>query len=102
MKLNSNFVIKEVLGNYILIDLSDEFKNVIKLNETSKYIVECVQQNLSKEEIIDKMSKEYKVEKEILSNDINELINNLKKLNIINDWRAITKAQIFSKRGGRQ
>lgn len=85
MKLNSNFVIKEVLGNYILIDLSDEFKNVIKLNETSKYIVECVQQNLSKEEIIDKMSKEYKVEKEILSNDINELINNLKKLNIIND-----------------
>lgn len=85
MKISSNFVIKEVLGNHILIDLSGELKDVIKLNETSKYIIECFQQGLNKEEVINKMSEEYKVEKEALSNDIDELIEKLRKLNIIND-----------------
>ena len=85
MKFNRNFIIKEVLNNYILIDLSGSFKDVIKLNETSKTIVEYLQQNLSRDEIIDRMSKEYKVEKDVLFNDVDELINRLKELNIIND-----------------
>lgn len=91
MKIKESFIIKEVLDNYILIDLSGEFKDVVKLNETSKTIVEYLQQGFSKEEIINKMIGEYKVEKEILENDFDELVNKLKELNIINDWGTITK-----------
>ena len=85
MKIKESFIIKEVLDNYILIDLSGEFKDVIKLNETSKTIVEYLQQGFSKEEIINKMIEEYKVEKEIVEKDFNELVNKLKELHIIND-----------------
>lgn len=85
MKIKESFIIKEVLDNYILIDLSGEFKDVIKLNETSKTIVEYLQQGFSKDEIINKMIEEYKVEKEIVEKDFNELVNKLKELHIIND-----------------
>ena len=88
MKFNDNYIIKEVLGNYILIDLSGQMKDVIKLNETSKTIISYLQQNLTREEIIDKMLSEYEVDKEAFVNDLDELLNKLKNLNVIYDWRA--------------
>ena len=91
MKFNDNYIIKEVLGNYILIDLSGQMKDVIKLNETSKTIISYLQQNLTREEIIDKMLSEYEVDKEAFVNDLDELLNKLKDLNVIYDWRTIRK-----------
>ena len=85
MKFNDNYIIKEVLGNYILIDLSGQMKDVIKLNETSKTIISYIQQNLTREEIIDKMLSEYEVDKEAFVNDLDELLNKLKNLNVIYD-----------------
>lgn len=85
MKFNDNYIIKEVLGNYILIDLSGQMKDVIKLNETSKTIISYLQQNLTREEIIDKMLSEYEVDKEAFVNDLDELLNKLKNLNVIYD-----------------
>lgn len=85
MKFNDNYIIKEVLGNYILIDLSGQMKDVIKLNDTSKTIISYIQQNLTREEIIDKMLSEYEVDKESFVSDLDELLNKLKDLNVIYD-----------------
>ena len=66
-------------------------KDVIKLNETSKTIISYLQQNLTREEIIDKMLSEYEVDKESFASDLDELLNKLKDLNVIYDWRTIRK-----------
>lgn len=77
MKLNSNYVIKNVLDSYILVDIKSNFDGVIKLNKTSKDICELVNEGLDKESIIDRLYEKYEINKDELNKDINNFINEM-------------------------
>lgn len=85
MKLNKNFIIKHVLDSDIIIDLKSNFDGVIKLNKTSKRIIEYIEQGLDRNEIINKLLDIYEVDKESLINDTNLFIDDLLDKGIIVD-----------------
>lgn len=85
MKLNKNYTISNVMDNTILINIKDVNSSIIKLNETSKYIVEGIINGLNKEEIIKNMLCEFDIDKESLNKDFDSLIERLKKDNIIDE-----------------
>ena len=85
MKLNDNLVIKNVLDSDLLIDIKSNFDGVIKLNKTSKDIFELVNDGLNREEIIEKLFNKYDINKDELSKDINEFIDEMLKKGIFID-----------------
>lgn len=85
MKLNRNYVIKNVLDSDLLIDIKSNFDGVIKLNKSSKDICELVNDGLSREEIIDKLFEKYDIDKDELSKDINGFINDMLEKGIFID-----------------
>lgn len=77
MQINNDYVVKEVLGSKVLINLSDEANAIIKLNDTSFDIYNLLSQNKTKEEILNYLIKEYDIDINTLEKDYDELINDL-------------------------
>ena len=84
--MNDKYELKMVLDNYVLIDNSKNSNHIIKINEVSKRIFECIKEGKNKDEIIDILLNEYEVSKEQLLKDIDDFINDsISKGIIIND-----------------
>lgn len=86
MKFNTDYVIKKVGDEALLVRQSKksvDYSKVITLNPTSLLIVEGVMNNLSVDDITEKMVAEYDVSKEKAKQDIIVTINQLKTLNIV-------------------
>jgi len=88
MKINNNFMLKKVAGEYMIIPTGNNnvnFSKIFNINETGAFIFEKLKDGKNKEEILELMSKEYNASKDILKNDIEEFIDELKKRGIYND-----------------
>ncbi len=62
MKLTNNYMKREIAGDVLLIPMGKmaaRFNGMITLNETGAFIYACLEEGLSKEEIIAKMLAEY-------------------------------------------
>lgn len=88
MKLKDGVVITSVNNTYVLVDTSSNdkrFNGIIKLNDTGKAMCDFLNEELSFEELVNKMLEKYDVEKDILEKDINNTLEKLKEKNIVID-----------------
>ncbi|MGM9970468.1 MAG: PqqD family protein [Anaeroplasma sp.] len=88
MPISSNFMLKEVDKEYMIIPLSSDNVNMTKiynLNEVGAFIYRCLEQNYDMNTLATKMSQEYNVSSEVAKNDIEEFIIKLKEKGIYYD-----------------
>lgn len=86
MKINKNFVLREVAGTYLVVAVGDAvktFNKVINLNETGAFLWRQLENNVTKEQLVDALTAEYKVEREEATKDIEGFIEGLKQVNIL-------------------
>lgn len=83
MKVMSNYIVKHVLDNEIIIDVSGDSKSIIRLNETASFMFALLKDGISKEGLIEKMLENYEAEKELIEKDVDEFINKLEELKIL-------------------
>lgn len=77
MQINKDYIVKEVLGSKVLINLNNDDEIIIKLNDTSFDIYDLLTKNSSKEEIINYLINKYDVDINTLENDYDELIKEM-------------------------
>ena len=88
MKIKDTFVLSEIGGSYIVIPTGSEtvdLNGMITLNETGYFMWNKMQNDITKDELIDEFLKEYEVEKEVLSADIDEFIEKLKTIGALSE-----------------
>ncbi len=80
MKASSNYELKNLAGEYMLIPKGDEMNlsAVMTLNETGLCIWNLLQEDTTLDAVIDGMAREYDVEREVLKQDVIEYIEQLK------------------------
>ena len=88
MPINNNYMLKNVGNEYMIIPTSNtnvNFSKIFNINETAAFIFKNLQEERTKEEILELMSVEYDAPKDVLSADIDEFIKELKKRGIYHD-----------------
>lgn len=83
MRLNQNFITYDMAGELLIIpcgEASDKVNGFIRCNETSGFIVECLKEETTREEIIEKMSKTYKGDYETFSTNLDGILDQLRSL----------------------
>ncbi|MEE0266153.1 MAG: PqqD family protein [Acutalibacteraceae bacterium] len=86
MKLKDTFVTHQIDDTYIMLDTEKSvFNGVINGNKSASFIVECLKVDTTKEEIIEKMLNKYDAPADIITEDVNKIIDILKKLGAINE-----------------
>ncbi len=80
MKIKEGYVIRKVMGNYVVIATGEESKNfhgMVKLNETAAKIWECVCAGKDIDGIVASMLEEYEVDEKQLRADVEKALKTL-------------------------
>ena len=81
MKIREGFVLRDVAGKTFVVAtgaLSERFSGMITLNETGKFIWNCVAQGLDAEQIVNKILESFEdADRATVERDVNAFIGKL-------------------------
>ena len=82
MKINENFVLREVAGSWVVIPIGEksvDFNGMMNLNETGVLLWRALEKGAEKEELVAALTAEYDVSAEIAAKDIGQFLETLEK-----------------------
>ena len=85
MKIKDGFIISEIADEALLVPTDGTFGGVVRINDTAKFIIECLQEETTKENVIDKLSKEYDAKRDELENAFDSTLEVLKKIGALEE-----------------
>ena len=86
MKISSDFVLREIAGEYIVIPTGEKalkLNGLITLNETGVFLWRLLQSGARKEELLSALTAEFDVEEEQARADIDDFLGVLEKYRIL-------------------
>lgn len=83
MKLKENFLTHNVSDEQIMIDLTGKFQGIVTSNETAAFIVECLKNDITKKEIIQKILNVYDVSEEVARKDVDIILQKLESIDAL-------------------
>ena len=86
MKLKPDFITQYIEDTQFLVSVSrDSFNGIVRNNKTAAYIVDCLKQETTKEEIIDAMSAKYDAPRDTIRADVEKIIEELRSINALEE-----------------
>lgn len=88
MKIKDGFILKDVAGSKIVIATGAQrinFNGVITFNDVGAEVFNMLDGTNSVEDIISKISADYNVDSNIVKNDVEKLIEKMRKHNLIDE-----------------
>ena len=82
MKVKDGFVLRKVAGNYIIIGVGEEavdFNGMITVNETGAFLWNLLSEDITVDELLSALLKEYDIDENTAKADIDEFITKLKE-----------------------
>lgn len=86
MKINKEFVIREIAGDYIIVPTGStalQFNGLITVNEVGAFLWNLLKQETTEEELLQNLVNEYEVDEETAKKDIEEFLEHLKANDIV-------------------
>lgn len=86
MKLKYDFAVREIVGEYVMVPLGQgalEFAGMISTSETGAVLVDALNQDVSREELLERILSEYDVDEATAAADLDEFLDRLRKLNLL-------------------
>ena len=89
MKIKDGFILRKIAGEDIVVPIGNniaDFNGVIRLNESAGFLWKILQEEVSKEELINSLVKEYEIDETLATNDVEGF------LGILEEHKAIEGA----------
>lgn len=86
MKIKDGFLLRKLGQEYTAVALGSarkEFNGLIRMNDTGKFLWECLQRDCQEEELIRCLREEYQVSEEAAAADIRGFVERLKGAGIL-------------------
>ena len=88
MKAKSGFVLRNVVGEYILMPVGDtisQFKGTMLLNEVSALVWEKLQNPVSRDDLLRAIMSEYDIDEATAAKDLDALLEKLKRYGVVEE-----------------
>ena len=86
MKLKNDFITHQFDDTQVMIGTENvEFKGVVTSNQTSAFIVDCLKEETTREQIIEKMLEKYDAPREIITEDVDKILGLLKGIGALDE-----------------
>lgn len=86
MKIEKEFILREIAGDYVIIPTGKttlELNGLITVNELGAFLWEKLQQDITKEELVEAVLAEYEIDQETVEKDVEEFLQELVKNKIL-------------------
>lgn len=85
MKIKDSFIISEIADKTLLVPTDGAFCGVVHINDTAKFIIECLQEETTKESVIEKLANEYDAKRDELEDALESTLEVLKKIGALEE-----------------
>ena len=88
MKLIPGFVVREVGGKTLAVatgETAKTFHGMITLNGSGKEIWNALQSDVTEDEIVDRLTKEYDVDRETAARDVSAFVSKLRQAGLLQE-----------------
>ena len=86
MKLKDTFITYTTDSEQIMVPAtSDGFRGMVRSNKTAAFIIDCLKEGCSKEQLIEKMTEKYDASREILIRDVEYVLETLRKIGALDE-----------------
>ena len=86
MKLKYEFVVRNIMDEYILVPVGEaalKFAGMITTSEVGAFLIDLLKSDTDKNSLIQRVIEEYEVEEQQASDDVEEFLDQLQKLNLL-------------------
>ena len=84
MKINSGFIAHNDGEDKLLVSTgATKFSGLVRSNPTAGFIIECLEQDTTEDEIVEKMQQKWEVSDEIARRDVRKIIEQLRGIGAI-------------------
>lgn len=85
MKLNNEFITREMDNQQIMISASGKFSGLVRSNKTAAFIVDCLANDTTEEEIVQKMLAKYNAPEDIIRKDVKKILDTLRRIGALDE-----------------
>ncbi len=86
MKLKDGFITHEADGEQIMVDvIPKRFSGLIRSNQTAAYIINCLKDETTPEQIVELMMAKYDAPRDILKRDVQTIITKLRGIDAVDE-----------------
>ena len=86
MKLKEGFITHEVSGEQIMVATgAAKFSGMVRSNAVAAFIVDCLKEETTLEQILDKMQERYDAPREVMEKDVQKIIEKLHSIDAIEE-----------------
>lgn len=86
MKLKKEYISYPLEGNTILVGTGKaEFKGMVKANPTASFVLSCLSEEISEEELIEKMLEKYDADRDTITSDVKAILLKLRTIGALED-----------------
>lgn len=88
MKLKNGFILKNVAGNYLVVPVDGELVDLnamITITETGAFLWNMLEKGTTKEDLVQSITKEYDIDKNTATNDVENFIKQLSENKMLED-----------------
>ena len=89
MRLKDGFITHNSDGEQIMVAVGDEahlFHGLVRSNRTAAFIIDCLKQEHTEEQIIDEVWRKYEAPRDIIERDVHKIIASLRQIGAINEY----------------
>ena len=84
MKLNSDFILHKMDGETVLVPTADApFRGLIQGNQSVGVILECLKEDVTREEIIEELCRRFQGDRALIEEDVTDVISRLDAIGAI-------------------
>lgn len=88
MKLHNGFITYTTDAEQIMVaagNASDVFRGMVRSNQTAAFIIDCLKEEITVEALTDKLCDRYDAPREIISRDLDNVLNSLRKIGALDE-----------------
>ena len=86
MKINDNFLTHDEGENKLLVSTGKtKFSGLVRGNSTAGFIIECLENDTTEDEIVKKIQQEYDVSDEVARRDVKKIVEQLCSIGAIDE-----------------
>lgn len=88
MKINEKFLLKNIAGKNVVVPVGDAGKNLNGMitlkNESSVYLWNCFKEDISVDEVVEKIVAEFGLDKDVADSYVNGFVSKLSPYGVFN------------------
>lgn len=86
MQLKEGFITHETDGMQIMVAAGEtQFSGLVRSNKTAAFIVDCLKQPTTPEQIVESMAEQYDAPKEVIAKDVDKILEQLRSIGALDE-----------------